>query len=41
VEERLEQVKAQYQSVRQDTITSELMDVVSGAEALASEHGTA
>ncbi|NLW49889.1 MAG: hypothetical protein GXY85_03475 [Candidatus Brocadiaceae bacterium] len=39
VEDRLEEIRRQYQSVRQDTITSELMDVVSGAEALQDDGG--
>jgi F-type H+-transporting ATPase subunit gamma len=34
VDERLEDIKQKFQSVRQETITAELMDVVSGAEAL-------
>ncbi|MFO7955965.1 MAG: FoF1 ATP synthase subunit gamma [Candidatus Brocadiia bacterium] len=33
VEDRLEDLQQQYQHVRQESITSELMDVVSGAEA--------
>jgi len=41
VEERLAEIRGQYQLVRQDTITSELMDVVSGAEALATDNRTA
>lgn len=40
VEDRLAEIRGQYQSVRQDTITSELMDVVSGAEALATDRTT-
>ena len=34
IEERLEQVTKEFQTVRQDTITAELLDVVGGAEAL-------
>ncbi|GAG17650.1 unnamed protein product, partial [marine sediment metagenome] len=34
VEDRLAEIRQQFQTVRQETITAELMDVVSGAEAL-------
>jgi len=34
VEKRLEEIRRDFQSVRQESITSELLDVVSGAEAL-------
>jgi len=37
VDDRLEEVRRDFHSVRQDAITSELMDVVSGAEALRSD----
>lgn len=37
LEERLEEVTSEYQRIRQDAITGELLDVVSGFEALKGE----
>lgn len=39
IDERLEQLNARYQQLRQDTITAELLDIVTGAEALEKRKG--